>query len=710
MKHNAFFIYLIFSLVFIFDVNAEEVSQSERLVKMLVTEDCYMQIDSADRNIASIVEHKGEYYVYTANKIAIYPPDNTTFASKNLVIEEPGQGGLFYKKADPSQVARDTKLTFNQHYIIGYDSGNFSRVKFSVAGKVFYMCRPSYHRVDTTQMPIDTTGFHKINAALNIDTLVLSKTDTLHSITIIEPKHAIFMSCSLNEKDLFESQSFPIKEFNDTERADTYKVEVSPADWEYLKTGDRLHVKMAVLGESGAFDKEYVQSYYVKVIDPSFWSKVKSIFSSPKILTILISSVGLLVIFIVLILLFTRRNKANKRNEQSNNDNVKSENCEESKESKEDANTSNKKEEGKDLKFNSETNPQEHSTKASETSTMSQNTEDDMENALKQKDIIISVYKDEVDRLQKEIEQYKSTFEEHSRRVLELESNVESLNDNIAGYETRINEYKEIVRQHEDTIKNEKNTIINQNNIIASLEREHDQKIVELNNLHETVRGELQNEINKLQLKLEELTSSWADDKKGIINFFIRYVNNIDQSVNTVLNDADPDSQAYMEISQMADSMNGYLSFKNKAIDIFNQPTLTISEVENHLTELLLSDIKYEKSWFNTIARLYAYSQVDELEAIFGYYDSYTEDIKRLYRSLENLAALFRVTELEVPMLFKDEFSSKRYEYKNTNLVMPQLYPNYVEMLKPMVIYDFSRVGYTYIEEVVKPIVAYNTK
>ena len=98
-----------------------------------------------------------------------------------------------------------------------------------------------------------------------------------------------------------------------------------------------------------------------------------------------------------------------------------------------------------------------------------------------------------------------------------------------------------------------------------------------------------------------------------------------------------------------------------------------------------------------------------ELESIFGYYDSNAVDIKRLFRTLENLTELFGVSNLQVPVLFRDEFTSKKFEYKNTNLVIPQLYPEYVELLKPMVVYDFSRVGYTYVGEIVKPIVAYNT-
>ena len=164
-----------------------------------------------------------------------------------------------------------------------------------------------------------------------------------------------------------------------------------------------------------------------------------------------------------------------------------------------------------------------------------------------------------------------------------------------------------------------------------------------------------------------------------------------------------------MQISQLTDSMNGYLVFKNKAVEILAETTRPINQVEKLLVELLITDMNYEKSWVNTIARLYAYSQVPELESIFGYYDSNAVDIKHLFRSLENLTELFGVSDLQVPVLFRDEFTSKKFEYKNTNLVIPQLYPEYVELLKPMVVYDFSRVGYTYVGEIVKPIVAYNT-
>lgn len=680
MKRILLFVLLISSIGF--TISAEETVQRDSVIRLIVDEDCNLQIDSLDKDRASIIYHDEEYFIYTNNKINIEPINNTIFANKYLSIVEPKKGGSFFTRRDRKPIS-DIKNRFNNNYIIGYDTGNFARAKFDVCGQKFYLCKPEYHKIDSTKMLIDTIGFHKSNAFVHMDTLSLSKTDTLHSIRIIEPKHAVFMSCSLNDSVLFDNKSFPIEEFNDPERTDSSIVELSETIWKQLTTGDKLHIKMAVLGDSGAFDKEYVQSYYLKVNELSFISKLISILLSPTIFCIVLITIVVIVLIIIISVVFrVRRNKSKKQNVKRGTDSIE-------------------KQENEDVA---------HNVGTAEPNLSVASQQDDILNQLKQKDIIISVHMDEVKRLQEEVVQYKASCKEQGDRVMELVADVTCLKERIAKYEAKINEYKEIVCKHEDTIKNDKATIINQNSKILSLEKEHNQQINDLNDTHESVRTELQNEINKLQLRLEELTSSWADDKKGIINFFTRYVDQIDQSVNVVLNDADPDSQAYMEISQMADSMNGYLSFKNKALEIFNQPALAISEVENLLTELLLSDVKYERSWFNTIARLYAYSQVNDFESIFGYYDSYADDIKRLYSSLENLSELFGISDIRIPVLFKDEFSSKKYEYKNTNLVLPQLYPDYVGMLKPMVVYDFSRVGYTYKEEAVKPIVAYNTK
>ena len=238
---------------------------------------------------------------------------------------------------------------------------------------------------------------------------------------------------------------------------------------------------------------------------------------------------------------------------------------------------------------------------------------------------------------------------------------------------------------------------------------DYTQHISDLNTSHETASKNLQDQIDVLQSKINDTINSWNNDKKGIVAFFARYVEKIDKYVNIVLNDADQDAPAYMEISQMADSMNGYLAFKTKALEIISQD-LPINEIESQISELILNDLKYEKSWFNTIARLYAYSQVSELNSAFGYYDTIAEDMKALFRAMENLSEVFAVTEIVVPELFKDEFTSKKYDYKNTNLVLPQIHPNYAEMLNPMAVYDFSIVGYTYEGVTNKPVVAYNTK
>lgn len=675
MKRFILFVFLISAMGFMLDAK-EETTQQERIVKLNVSEECKLEIDSLDRDIATITEHEGEYYVYTANKVNVCPPNASKFAGKRLTIEEPGKGGLFFQRTKPSEVAivSNPSLSFNNHYIIGYDTGSFPRVKFSVAGKVFYLCRPEYHRIDSTKLLIDTVGFHQNKVKVIKDTLSFSKKDTLHTITIIEPKHAVFMSCSYNDKELFPNRlSFPVKEFNDLQRIDRYSLEIPSNIWEQFATGGNLYVRMAVLDETGAFDAEYIQTYHIKVEEQE----------QATLMYVLIAVAVLLVLAIIVFVIVRRRKRHNKSNVKT------------------------------DIKEDTPKAVNVAVTEVTETPEVATNADapvdTTLEDQLKQKDIIISDYLDEIERQQAEIEDMKASKEEKDNRISELTDEVKDQSEKINELTIKCNDYEKKVKDQENTIKADKENIKKQDEIIVSLKNEHKQEITDLKKDHEYECGRFLTKINDLQSKIATLTSSWADDKKGVVNFFTRYVENLDQTVNVVLNDADPDSQAYMEISQLADSMNGYLVFKNKAVEILAETTRPINQVEKLLVELLITDMNYEKSWVNTIARLYAYSQVPELESIFGYYDSNAVDIKHLFRSLENLTELFGVSDLQLPVLFRDEFTSKKFEYKNTNLVIPQLYPEYVELLKPMVVYDFSRVGYTYVGEIVKPIVAYNT-
>ena len=300
-----------------------------------------------------------------------------------------------------------------------------------------------------------------------------------------------------------------------------------------------------------------------------------------------------------------------------------------------------------------------------------QNKIDNLTATLESKEGIIRSKDDEISNGKNQIKQQKEKIEnmlnDHNQKVSDMQSDH---NQQIA----------QMVKDHQEQVNKMRN--------------DYTQHINELNANHENNSKSLQNQIDVVQGKINDTINSWNNDKKGIVAFFARYVEKIDKYVNVVLNDADQDSPAYMEISQMADSMNGYLAFKDKALEIISQD-LPINEIESQISSLILNDLKYEKSWFNTIARLYAYSQVSDLHTAFGYYDTIAEDMKALFRAMENLSEVFAVTEIVVPELFKDEFTSKKYDYKNTNLVLPQIYPTYAEILNPMAIYDFSIVGYT---------------
>ena len=578
MKRFILFILSASVLGFASNLSAAETAVRDSVISILVDADCILHLDSLDRDRATVIFHNNEYYVYTANKVNISPFDKKAFMDKYLSVAEPNKGGLFFKRSDRKPL-KDTKHNFNNNFIIGYDTGNFDRVKFDVCGRKFYLCRPAYHRVDTSAALIDTTGFNKAKAYFDNDTLYISKRDTLHSIMINEPKHSVFMSCTLNGKTLHDNQSLPIKDFNDPESDDKYKVRLT-SYWSQLKSDNELCVKLAVLGETGAFDNEYVRTYHIKIKKNDRLAGL----ITPKNLIIAF----VFVLIIALVLCFKNK-KQNKGNPDSENfaqveEHVEAEMPAEFEKREE---VEKLAEDGKVVETVQPAKPDENEDIVY------------LKAKLAKTEGAVREYLDEIARLKEVNTRDYNEICNQNVKIDELKVQVNNQSETIRVCEEQIEGYRKQV-----IILNNKINDLNDN--MAACEKHYDEEIRSLMSEHEAECRNLLKQIWEVQQEINKVTESWADDKNGIISFYNRYLEKIDSTVSVVLNDADPDSDAYQEISQMADSVNGYLSFKNKALDILKQTTLKIGEIEGQLAELLLSDVKYEKSWFNTIARLYA--------------------------------------------------------------------------------------------------------
>ena len=68
---------------------------------------------------------------------------------------------------------------------------------------------------------------------------------------------------------------------------------------------------------------------------------------------------------------------------------------------------------------------------------------------------------------------------------------------------------------------------------------------------------------------------------------------------------------------------------------------------------------------------------------------------------------MWGVTDIAIPKLFVTPFSDDEYDYDIANLVLPTLYPDYIDLQKTGIIFDFLRVGFVVGGSKVKPKVAY---
>jgi hypothetical protein len=185
------------------------------------------------------------------------------------------------------------------------------------------------------------------------------------------------------------------------------------------------------------------------------------------------------------------------------------------------------------------------------------------------------------------------------------------------------------------------------------------------------------------------------------------YDTDLNQKVEGVRSNADDIAPAYAEISQIhSESVHSFKSFHEQFQAIMERE-LTISEMREELAKVFSVHIDYDRSWINALCRLYAYAKAEKLAPMFGLYNEYKADMSELYMQFQTLASILGFEKIRVPELFVEDFHSETAESDNTNLVLPNIYPNYVEALVSSKIYDIHTVGYTYNGITRKPKVGY---
>lgn len=634
-------------------------------------------------------KHNGQYYVYLDSILVI----GETSLSFSIYMDN--GGGVFYemnsgKKANSPNLVSDR----SKPRIVGPVSDNTDSVRFRIhkGDEDEYVNLRFRNRIPEPETELlDTVNLY-LEAGREI-------CDTIKTLDVIEPKYSVYHSLALNGNQIHQSDS--IADYNDPETEDRIKVDLA-SHWGELKPGNNtLTVTVMVLDENCKFDKKLTRDYILLI---------KS--SAPPAFNILAALIILLIVAGTVVFLQGRKKNILLADLLQSKIEILNplEDSSLSNESKEKLEIYQKKVE-KEIKFiqNERILKRSYQCKAREllnevNGILSLIREESMrpvampDSGYDQKDDLAKmaeVFQVKLEELQIRLAQAQNEKEEaltQQRNQLDSQhdENVKTLR---IGYEQQLTSLKAEKEEQAANLVEQKKSFEEQKRYYEKLMSEMDEA---LGKKYETLSNEL-----------KVTTDKWLEDKKFISDMYGSHLDRLNDLIENVKSKADMASVSYVEVMQMhSESVHSFHSFVEQFRAIMSEE-LTVAQRHSSLGKIFLTQIDYERSWINALGRLYAYAQVEGLASMFGYYDDYKTDISTLFNELVFFTGLIGFKHLTIPALFVDKYDAKTAEAKNTNLVLPGLYPAYVELLQSSVIYDIHTLGYTYEGLSKKPKVAY---
>ena len=677
-------------------------------------------------------KHNGQYYVYLDSILVI---GETSF---RFSIYMDNGGGVFYemnsgKKANSPNLVSDR----SKPRIVGPVSDNTDSVRFRIhkGDEDEYVNLRFRNRIPEPETELlDTVNLY-LEAGREI-------CDTIRTLDVIEPKYSVYHSLALNGNLIHQSDS--IADYNDPETEDRIKVDLA-SHWGELKPGSNtLTVTVMVLDENCKFDKKLTRDYILLIK-----SSAPPASSLGRILKYGIYILAALIILLIVagtVVFLQGRKKKNILLADLLQSKIEILNPLEdsslSNESKEKLEIYQKKVEKK-IKFiqNERILKRSYQCKARElldevNGILSLIREESMrpvampDSGHDQKDDLAKmaeVFQVKLEELQIRLAQAQNEKEEaltQQRNQLDSQHDENVMTLRI-GYEqqlTSLNAEKEELAAKLVEQMNQLMTLrIGYEQQLTSLNAEKEEQAANLveqkksfeeqKRYYEKLISEMDEALGKkyetLSNELKVTTDKWLEDKKFISDMYGSHLDRLNDLIENVKSKADMASVSYVEIMQMhSESVHSFHSFVEQFRAIMSEE-LTVAQRHSSLGKIFLTQIDYERSWINALGRLYAYAQVEGLASMFGYYDDYKTDISTLFNELVFFTGLIGFKHLTIPVLFVDKYDAKTAEAKNTNLVLPGLYPAYVELLQSSVIYDIHTLGYTYEGLSKKPKVAY---
>lgn len=671
---------------------------------------------------AIVFEHASESYIYVPKRMAL----DVYCSSDSYILYLDNENG-----ARGAGFQSDFNIHNKEKGIILYAAqGNYSRVKFFIKNgtdtiKTFYLCflDNAHYSIGDNPELLDTVGL-----GFKSDTVRMCRKDTIKTLKVIEPKYSVYQSLELNGKKI--DQPALISGYNDPESSACIEVDFQ-SHWDKLKDGvNTVTVNVATFDENCEFAKLQSKTYVIVVeVDNSFpW------------MWVIVAGVLVLALLALAVILAVQSNKKKILKRLSA---CKTQIC--------------KLQDDKSVPLNAKEQLEGHLQRVTDAITN-----------LSGKKLMKKADKEEHEKLLIQIEEYVKQIlssedqpdpqplsnEELLARIMELEDKLSKAEDEkqdaLAEQKTKLDElHEKAVKELREQLEQEHKEVLDALNkehareladqqlrYQQALDAQKDEYERRLDDQKKSYQEKLDAQREEYEIKLsqteeacqkriieieaacakivanitEELSatkSKWQEDKKYVVNMYKAYENCIKEKVESMRSNADDLAPAYAEILQMhSESVHSFISF-HEQFQIIMDKELTITQMREELAKVFAVHIDYERSWINALCRLRAYAQVERLAPVFGLYNQYKEDISTLYMQFMVLANILGFEKIRIPELFAEEFDSATAESDNTNLVLPNIYPDYVEILVSSTIYDLHTIGYTYDGTTRKPKVAY---
>ena len=455
-----------------------------------------------------------------------------------------------------------------------------------------------------------------------------------------------------------------------------------------LYDGEVMSVKYVSLNEKGALAKEDVVLCKISVVKQiNLFKQVLEYIKNIKWwVYVIIGSVIVLVVASILVVLWLRRRT--KRDIAEN-----------------------------DKQYKSNNNPDSNKSIADESVEFKRlsNELDEVKSQLQDKEA-------EVETINRDLVRYKESLKNNEVELTEISKSLDTTKQELEVANNTIAEIREELTRTKkdlDASKSELETIEERHNAeMSAMANAHNAEVERLHESHNSkielitteYEGKLEikdKEYETLEAKRSALELQWKSDREQVILFFQSQLYFIDKYLDVITEKADRNSPIYSLLLQLSDTAYGYNIFRTRVIETLQNQERGVAELVKDVRSFVEESMTADMSWINNASRLYAYASTPELRCIFGNYNDAEDDTRMLIDQIKILVAMWGITDIQIPLLFVTPFNDDEFAYDISNLVLPTLYPNCIDLQKDNMIFDFLRVGFVVNGNKVKPKVAY---